>query len=80
MIHPLIRALCKKGMEILVSLLYTLTLVVVVTFGIEVGQQVTNTGHMEFADIVWGVAGFLAAFVVYLVVKAVVRWIWRRFH
>ena len=25
MIHPLIRALCKKGMEILVSLLYTLT-------------------------------------------------------
>ena len=24
MIHPLIRALCKKGMEILVSLLYTL--------------------------------------------------------
>ena len=80
MIHPLIRALCKKGMEILVSLLYTLTLVVVVTFGIEVGQQVTNTGHMELADIVWGVAGFLAAFVVYLVVKAVVRWIWRRFH
>lgn len=80
MIHPLIRALCKKGMEILVSLLYTLTLVVVVTFGIEVGQQVTNTGHMEFDDIVWGVAGFLAAFVVYLVVKAVVRWIWRRFH
>ena len=64
----------------IIFFILALVLVVVVTFGIEVGQQVTNTGHMEFADIVWGVAGFLAAFVVYLVVKAVVRWIWRRFH
>lgn len=79
-IHPIIKALCKKGMEILVSLLYTLTLVVVVTFGIEVGQQVTNTGNMEFSDIVWGIAGFLAAFVLYLVIKGVVKLIWRRFR
>lgn len=80
LIHPIIKALCKKGMEIVVSLLYVLTLVVVVTFGIEVGQQVTNTGSMEFADVVWGVAGFLAAFVLYLMIKSLVKWIWKGFH
>ncbi len=79
-IHPLIKLLCKKGMEIVVSLLYTLTLIVVLTFGIEVGQQVTNTGRMEFADIVYGVAGFLAAFVLYLAVVGVVKLVKRLFR
>ena len=67
-------------MEIVVSLLYTLTLIVVLTFGIEVGQQVTGTGRMEFADIVYGVGGFLAAFVLYLLVIGVVKWLKRLWH
>ena len=79
-VHPLVKLLCKKGMEIIVSLLYTLTLIVVLTFGIEVGQQVTGTGRMEFADIVYGVGGFLAAFVLYLLVIGVIKWLKKLWH
>ena len=35
------------------------TLIIVITFAIEIGQKVTNTGNMEFADIVFGVVGFI---------------------
>lgn len=80
LIHPLIRLLCKKGMVVIVSLMYVLTLVIVLTFGIEVGQQVTKTGNMEFADVVSGVAGFLAAFFLYLVLAWLIKWIRKLFH
>ena len=35
------------------------------------GQKVTGTGNMEFADIVFGVVGFLLMFLVF----ALIRWI-----
>ena len=38
------------------------TLIIVITFAIEIGQKVTNTGNMEFADIVFGVVGFIVMF------------------
>lgn len=73
LVHPVVRRLARRGLEWVISLFYTLTVVIVITFGIEVGQQVTSTGKMEFADIVYGVAGFLAAFLVYRVVLTLVR-------
>lgn len=79
-IHPLFKYLCKKGMVIFVSLLYVLTLIVVLTFGIEVGQQVTKTGRMEFADIVSGVAGFFVAFAIYLVLVGAVKLVRKLLH
>ncbi len=35
------------------------TLIVVITFAIEIGQKITNTGNMEFADILFGITGFV---------------------
>lgn len=67
LIHPFIRWLARRGWEMAISWLYTMTLILVLTFGIEIGQKVTSTGSMEFADIVFGVGGFLMMFAGYLV-------------
>ena len=55
-----------------IAWIYAFTLIVVITFAIEIGQKITNTGQMEFADIMFGIVGFLAMFLVF----AVIRGIW----
>lgn len=72
MIRPLFRFLFRHGQEWLVSWLYTFALVGVIAMGIEIGQQVTNTGHLELEDISYSFAGFLAFSAVYAVICAVV--------
>jgi hypothetical protein len=49
------------------------TLMVVITFAIEIGQKITNTGTMEFADIVFGLGGFLAMFAVFEAVRLLIH-------
>ena len=58
LIHPLFKALIRRGHEIIVSWFYVFTVILVITFAIEIGQRISNTGTMEFFDIVYGVAGF----------------------
>ena len=65
-VHPIVKFLTRRGWEMAVSWMYTMTLIIVLTFGIEIGQKVTSTGKMEFADIVFGVGGFLVAFAICL--------------
>ena len=72
-VHPIFLGLIRRGHAIAVSWFYVFTLILVITFGIEIGQQVTHTGHMEFADMVFGVLGFLALFAVFAVLRALVR-------
>lgn len=50
-----------------VAWIYVFTLIIVITFAIEIGQKVTNTGNMEFADIVFGVVGFIVMFFIFAV-------------
>ena len=64
-VHPIVKFLTRRGWEMAVSWLYTMTLILVLTFGIEIGQKITSTGTMDFADIVFGVGGFLAGFAIY---------------
>ena len=64
-VHPIVRFLTKRGWELAISWAYTMTLIIVLTFGIEIGQKVTSTGQMDFADIVFGIGGFLAGFAIY---------------
>ena len=73
-IYPLFRYLAKKNKIMTIAWIYVSTLMVVITFAIEIGQKVTNTGDMEFADIVYGLVGYMAMFVVFVIV----RWIYRR--
>ena len=41
----------------------------VLGFAIEIGQRITGTGNMDFADVVAGLYGVLAFFGVYTVVR-----------
>ena len=74
-IHPIFVWLAKNDHTIVITFLYVFTLMVVIAFAIEIGQRLTGTGAMEFADIVYGIAGFLAAFLVFVAARAIVRFI-----
>lgn len=55
-----------------VSFIYTVTVLVVIVFGIEIEQKITSRGNMEFADIVAGLWGFAAFFVAYLIIYGLI--------
>lgn len=63
-----------------ISFIYTLTVLVVIVFGLEIEQKITGRGNMEFADIVAGVWGFLAVFAVYASVRALIFLIYKFLH
>lgn len=72
-VHPIFKALARRGHEAVVSWIYVFTLIIVITFSIEIGQHITHTGTLEFADIAFGVVGFLAFFAVYALVRVIIR-------
>ena len=55
-----------------VSFIYTLTVLIVIVFGLEIEQKITGRGVMEFKDVVYGLWGFIAIFSVYLFIRLVV--------
>ena len=85
-VYPIFKWLARNNHVMVISWIYVFTLIVVITFAIEIGQKVSNTGAMEFADIMFGLVGFLAMFAifsfgrgVYHLVQRVLReWIRRR--
>lgn len=56
----------------IVSFIYTLTVLIVVVFGIEIEQKITGKGNMEFADIIAGLWGFLFLFAIFLFIKGII--------
>lgn len=66
-IQPLFKWLEKRGATLLISFIYVFTVIIVVTFAIEIGQYITGTGDMDFYDIASGIAGFFVFFGIYLV-------------
>ncbi|MBR5960699.1 MAG: hypothetical protein IKZ98_06850 [Clostridia bacterium] len=71
-IHPLFRHLSKTNHVMVISWIYVFTLILVITFSIEIGQRLTGTGDMEFADIVSGIGGFICMFAVFALIRAAV--------
>ncbi|MGN0160264.1 MAG: hypothetical protein ACI4AQ_02620 [Lachnospiraceae bacterium] len=69
-IYPLFKALSKNHVMV-IAWIYVFTLIIVITFAIEIGQKVSNTGTMDFGDIVFGVVGFMAMFLVFSVVRGI---------
>lgn len=74
-IYPIFKWLAANDFIMTITWIYVFTLIIVLTFAIEIGQKVSNTGSMEFADIMFGVAGFLVMFFIFAVCRAIVRWI-----
>lgn len=66
-IQPLFKWLASHDGTILITFIYVFTLILVLTFAIEIGQWYSHTGDMDFYDIASGVAGFFVFFGIYLV-------------
>ncbi|MGL5354377.1 MAG: hypothetical protein ACRDA5_13835, partial [Clostridium sp.] len=58
-----------------ISFIYTFTVMIVIVFAIEIQQKLTNRGNMEFADIAYGIYGFLYIFAIYVVLKLMYKFV-----
>lgn len=70
-IYPLFKILSRNHVLAIVFI-YVFTVVIGLTFAIEIGQGISGTGTMEFDDIVFGVVGFILMFAVFAVVREIV--------
>lgn len=68
-IYPTFKWLARNNHIMVISWIYVFTLIIVITFAIEIGQRVTHTGSMEFADIMFGVMGFICMFLIFSVIR-----------
>lgn len=75
-IYPLFKLLSENHV-LVIAWIYVFTVIIVIVFAIEIGQGITGTGTMDFDDIVAGVAGFMAMFIAFVIVRAVVLGIFR---
>ncbi len=76
-VYPLFKFLTRTNHVMVVSWIYVFTLILVLTFAIEIGQRMTNTGNMEFVDIVFGVGGFIVMFAIFSVLRGIINGIVR---
>ena len=70
-VYPVFRWLARRGRVLAITWIYALTVLVVLTFAIEIGQRVTGTGYMEFGDIAAGLGGFVAVTAAILALRLV---------
>lgn len=77
-IYPFFKWLVRHGHIMVISWIYVFTLIIVITFAIEIGQRVTHTGVMDFADIVFGVFGFICMFLVFSVIRGIYHLVRRK--
>ena len=66
-IQPVFKWLIKHHAELMITFLYVFTIVVVISFAIEIGQAYSGTGDMDFYDIASGIMGFFVFFGIYLI-------------
>lgn len=61
-----------KHSTMIFSFIFTLTNLVVISFAIEIGQRLSNTGVMDIMDILFGLWGFIVFFLTYLLILMIV--------
>ena len=66
-VQPVFKWLEKNDAIVFISFIYVFTVVLVVTFAIEIGQAYSGTGDMDKYDIASGIAGFFVFFGLYLI-------------
>ena len=74
-VYPIFRWLADNDRIMTITWIYVFTLIIVLTFAIEIGQKISNTGAMEFADIMFGVVGFLMMYVIFVIIREIFHWI-----
>lgn len=68
-LYPLFKFLAKRDHTMVVTWLYVFTVIIVLSFAIEVGQWYTGTGVMESQDIAYGITGFLVMFLIFAILR-----------
>lgn len=69
LIQPVFKGLAENGHTLVITWIYVFTVVMVITFAIEIGQWYTGSGVMETEDIAYGVTGFLVLFFIYALIR-----------
>jgi glycopeptide antibiotics resistance protein len=77
LIQPIFKGLAENGFTLVITWIYVFTVVLVITFAIEIGQWYSGTGVMESEDIAYGVTGFLVLFFIYAVVRGTILTVWK---
>ena len=72
-IYPLFKWMAKKNLTVLINGFYVFTVLVVITFAIEIGQWYSHTGEMDFNDILAGLVGYFAMSFIFLLVVAIIE-------
>lgn len=72
-IYPLFKLMARNGHIMAITWIYVFTLILVLTFAIEIGQKVSGTGVMDFADVVFGVFGFIVIFAIFDLVRLIIK-------
>ena len=70
-IFPLFKALSKNHV-LVIAWIYVFTVMVVLTFAIEIGQGITHTGTLDFDDIVFGLVGFMVMFLIFAAIRSII--------
>ncbi|MBO5995236.1 MAG: hypothetical protein J6Q41_06965 [Firmicutes bacterium] len=70
-IYPIFKSLAENGHTMVVAWIYVFTVILVITFAIEIGQWYSGTGTMELADVGYGVAGFIVIFAVFAIIRGI---------
>ena len=72
-VHIMFRWLAEHDHILAISWIYVFTLLLVITFAIEIGQGITKTGTMDFGDIVYGLGGFILFFAVFALIRGIIK-------
>ena len=70
-VYPVFKKLAENDHIMVIAWFYVFTVIIVLTFAIEIGQGYTHTGAVEMADVVYGLAGFLFFFGVFAVIRLI---------
>ena len=60
LVYPLFKLLNRKNRILEIAWIYVFTVLVAISFAIEIGQRLSGSGSMDFDDIVAGMLGFFA--------------------
>lgn len=75
-IYPLFLLLSKRHV-LIIAWIYVFTVMVMLSFAIEIGQGLSGTGSMDMRDVISGLAGFLFLFVIFAALRSAVLFLIR---
>ena len=76
--HRIFKYLDIKNKALRITNFFTLTMVVIFAVAIELCQGLTETGSMEIADALFGIAGYLSMYFALIVLISLIRTIFRK--